>query len=37
MIKQLSIFLENKKGRMWKALDVLEEDFHLQIHLILGF
>lgn len=25
MIKQLSIFLENKKGRMWKALDVLEE------------
>lgn len=25
MIKQLSIFLENKKGRMWKALDVLEK------------
>ena len=23
MIKQLSIFLENKKGRLYKALDVL--------------
>ncbi|KZX15859.1 ACT domain protein [Methanobrevibacter cuticularis] len=24
-IKQLSIFLENKKGRLWKALDILDK------------
>ena len=24
-LKQLSIFLENRKGRMWNALDVLEK------------
>ena len=24
-LKQISVFLENRKGRLWKALDVLAE------------
>ncbi len=42
-VKQLSIFLQNKKGSLYDALETLSENdiniklFHLQILLILRY